>query len=830
VAGYEAPAEQTVSITANQTRTLSGTYTVKAGKCSLTPPTNTPLTSSPLGLAWRCEADVGEAYLAIRKEEPLFVGGVPPTGARSQELPPGQYTLTVRLFWRASGPWRDEDVLTHTYPVDIRMETGTLAVTTTPVAGPILVDGVVKGTGSWSGLVPVGARRVSFGAVAGYEAPAEQTVSITANQTRTLSGTYTVKAGKCSLISPPMGLPITTTPVTITWRCDSDVVEAYLAVRVEGGNTDPIIPIVGSVPPTGTRSLELPPGQYTLIVRLFWRTSAPWRDEDVLTHTYPVAVLPPTALMFFHTVGRDIVADATGQKVAFRAVNLNGLEFGRAFDNPYPGIEGTNYFQPRPEDFVRVKALGFNAIRVPFEWARLVPGWHPSMPSPAALNASYLAILDNVVSMAAQQGLQVIPDMHDFLKYWSGPSKEECVDNANPAYQELLVETWRLLATHFKDNPAVLGYDIMNEPVRREGTELCGSCNWARIAQAIVDAIRTVDVKHLIFVEGKNYSLASDWRVENGGTPFVVDRITPPRLVYSPHVFFDFKNDSQYDSAGEGDGPIGSWEYVVRDRLRPVIDWSIANNVPLFIGETGVPCSERWAAVLEHVFRNYIEPLRLSVGIWHYIDPQRSPLRDSPLNLLACPQEHQLNVLKQFPGGPYVERGTPALIPTDSRIYDDSRVNPWDAGTGLFGELAVNFCESHPVFEGTCSTSVRFNRDNFDGVKFIHHTSVDSRWFQTLAFRIYLTGTGAQNFKLFTTAPQPDCDGPGPDPEYPSRYADQPELRSFLPTPTVGQWQEVRIPLTRLVNPGNPMINGIAFRNLGANQDIFYLDNIRLLP
>lgn len=66
-----------------------------------------------------------------------------------------------------------------------------------------------------------------------------------------------------------------------------------------------------------------------------------------------------TDLSFFHTVGRDIVSDSTGEKVTFRGVNLNGLEFGSFFDNPYPGEEGTNYFKPRSEDLDSIKASSF---------------------------------------------------------------------------------------------------------------------------------------------------------------------------------------------------------------------------------------------------------------------------------------------------------------------------------------------------------------------------------------------------------------------------------------------------------------------------------------
>jgi len=49
--------------------------------------------------------------------------------------------------------------------------TGILAVTTTPVRGPIYVDEIFKGTAYWSGNLSPGSHVVLFGNVDGYVAP-----------------------------------------------------------------------------------------------------------------------------------------------------------------------------------------------------------------------------------------------------------------------------------------------------------------------------------------------------------------------------------------------------------------------------------------------------------------------------------------------------------------------------------------------------------------------------------------------------------------------------------------------------------------------------------
>lgn len=567
-----------------------------------------------------------------------------------------------------------------------------------------------------------------------------------------------------------------------------------------------------------------------------------------------------TSSEFFHTEGWRIVGDTAGQSVVLRCVNLTGLEFGSRFSHPYPGELGTNYFKPRPEDFQAVSDAGLNCVRLPFEWARLVPNWQIGDPSPQSLNQEYLDLLDQMAGLAAQTDLRLILDMHSFFKYWSGMGQEQCVDDPADAdrnqYLALLADTWRLLAAHFGDDPAILGYDIMNEPARLDPAvmERCRSCKWDEAAQSVIEAIRDVDSNHLVFVEGKNFSLASNWPVENGAAAFLSDRNShgsftqPPRLVYSPHVYFDLKNGSKYDQPGELAAPLGAWQDYMRDRLVPPIRWSRENNVPVFFGETGVPCSEEWARVLDRAFTKFFDPFQLSVGIWQFIDPQHCSPQDQGCvtNLAGCDGRLQLNVLQNHPGGVAGEPGEFQLQPSLSRIYDepsnaldpnDARVSPWDTGDGFFKkEDSIERCPPGRAHEGRCALRVVFDEADDSGVKFIHEFGIDARRFGNgkLRFWIFLEGEAQQDFKIFTTAPRSDCerqaDPEGGDPVYPERFEDQPSLREFLPSTSAQVWQLIEVPLSELVPPDNPIINSIAFQNLNRVQEPFLLDDIALVP
>ncbi len=558
----------------------------------------------------------------------------------------------------------------------------------------------------------------------------------------------------------------------------------------------------------------------------FFNTLAAGAGEDPngdgLTNldAYELGLSPVLSQDFFHTEGRDIVADATGEKMTFRGVNLTGLEYGAFFDYPYPGQEGQDYSKPWAQELSAIAGAGLNLIRLPIEWARLVPGWKPGDPLPAAMNSEYVAMVDDVVAAASRQGLYVILDMHDFLKYWSGRSAQVEINDSVP-HQELLARTWQLLAGHYAAEPAVLGFDLMNEPIR----EGAGSSNWHAIAQFVVDAIRSVDENHLIIVEGPNYSLASSWPVDNPGA-FITDTIAPPRIVYSPHIYVDRNNDSLYDQPGEQDGPVGLAEYYVRDRLMPAIDWSIEHDVPILIGELGVPCTTEWAGLLDGMYEMFFDPLEISTAAWQYIEMDRWPYLPVPeLNLAGC--NSLLDALAAHPGGPYVERSEFSPRPGDSLIYDEplgepyeaSPVNPWQDGS--WNSVGVDFAATGPVFQGDHSIRVDYQGD-WGGLKFVHAFGIDTARFATLTFQIYATSSDL-DFKIFTTGPLPGSA------EYPPIYDNRASLSDYV-TVSPGQWQLVEIPLWDIVDPAESTITGIAFQDDNNPDAPFYLDVVRLTP
>ena len=70
----------------------------------------------------------------------------------------------------------------------------------------------------------------------------------------------------------------------------------------------------------------------------------------------------------------------------------------------------------------------------------------------------------------------------------------------NTEYQDRTVKLWEGIANHYKGNPAVAGYDLLNEPDRVGKDQLNAFYN------RLYKAIRAIDSDHMIYMEA-----AWDW-------------------------------------------------------------------------------------------------------------------------------------------------------------------------------------------------------------------------------------------------------------------------------------------------------------------------------
>lgn len=265
--------------------------------------------------------------------------------------------------------------------------------------------------------------------------------------------------------------------------------------------------------------------------------------------------------------------------VPMMGVNLAGAEFG-----------GFAFWQDDPAEWDYYHAKGLDLIRIPFKWERL---------QPTLYGAVDFTDLDEIVALADARGMKVVLDMHNYARYNGNLIGTTSVPNA------AFADVWRKLADHYKNESAIYGYGIMNEPHGTGGL-------WPAAAQAAADGIRDVDSNTWIIVGGENYSSASSWRSSN---PNLDVQDASGKTMYEAHIYFD-------QSWPAGDGSYGSFssENPEDDRgmrlVHPFLLWLQEKNARGFIGEFGVPNNDvRWNVMLDE-FLGHISAYGLSGTYW----------------------------------------------------------------------------------------------------------------------------------------------------------------------------------------------------------------------
>ena len=163
--------------------------------------------------------------------------------------------------------------------------------------------------------------------------------------------------------------------------------------------------------------------------------------------------------------------------------------------------------------------------------------------------------------------------------------------NGNATSNKNFADLWRRLALVFKGNPAVAGYDVMNEPNNMPSND-----SWHEAAQAVLTEIRTVDTETPIYVEGNHWSGAPDWAGNNpklhllddtGCTNAAFPKTSIGCIVWSAHCYLDQDNSgTHFNWTAEAEA--GVTVHTGTDRLKDFVSWLKAHKFTrAHIGELG---------------------------------------------------------------------------------------------------------------------------------------------------------------------------------------------------------------------------------------------------
>ena len=279
--------------------------------------------------------------------------------------------------------------------------------------------------------------------------------------------------------------------------------------------------------------------------------------------------------------------DADGRAIIMRGVNLAG----RNKNAPYLDDK-------QPADYTRVRAeWGFNAIRFLMTWSAIEP-------QPGVYDDAYLDRVAERLAWAREAGLQVVLDMHqdiygegfnfDGAPRWTcdearyaafvprdpwfvsaqDPNVIACVDDfyARTDLQDHFTDAWRHVAVRFAAEPAVVGFDALNEP--HWGSSPIFSFEKDTLApfyERVVSSVRAAAPHWVAFLEPS--------AARNGGLATSLTKFPFDDVMYAPH---------SYDVMAEsGNGFDPARAQAIHDHVTDLALDATNLDAGLWIGEYG---------------------------------------------------------------------------------------------------------------------------------------------------------------------------------------------------------------------------------------------------
>jgi len=215
-------------------------------------------------------------------------------------------------------------------------------------------------------------------------------------------------------------------------------------------------------------------------------------------------------------------------------------------------------------DIAFIRKSGLNSVRVPLHFKYFVG------------SDEGFKILDPIVAACRENGLWVIFDLHcapggqtgtNIDDSWGYPWLYE-----DEAAQRSTVDFWARIAQHYSEEPAVLGYDLLNEANPQFPNTPKYNPVVAALYKRMIATIRQVDRNHIIVLGGVQWD-----------TNFTIfDSRFDSKVMYSFHVYGITPSEAT---------------------IKPYVDFADQNDAPLFMGESGENTDE-WIAQFVRVLEN----------------------------------------------------------------------------------------------------------------------------------------------------------------------------------------------------------------------------------
>ena len=219
--------------------------------------------------------------------------------------------------------------------------------------------------------------------------------------------------------------------------------------------------------------------------------------------------------------------------------------------------------------------------------------------------------LDNALESSRRYGIKLVVDMH------SPPGGRYANNDLaifhEADYQDHYVALWEKIARRYKDEPAIWGYDLVNEPVQNTPSPP-GVADYLGAQVRAAKAIRAIDPKMPIFIEAAEWDSAAGYRE--------LDPVDIPNVIYQVHMYtpaeFTYQGVHGKWKSAAYPGKIGNmmWDREqLRKVLQPVREFQLAYNVHIYVGEFS---AVRWAPGAANYLRDCIDLFEEYGWDWTY--------------------------------------------------------------------------------------------------------------------------------------------------------------------------------------------------------------------
>ena len=324
----------------------------------------------------------------------------------------------------------------------------------------------------------------------------------------------------------------------------------------------------------------------------------------------------------------DQLVRGDGTPVVLQGVGVGGWMNMENFITGYPSTEslqrralrsalGEEGYRRLFDRFLRVffddddagylVSLGLNCVRLPFNYRHFEDDDRPFQ-----LKEEGFQLLDRAVDLCARHGLYTILDLHALPGFQNQSWHSDNPTHwsffwTHPHFQDRAVHLWEALANHYRDNPWVAGYNLVNEPGDASNRVI------GPFYERVHHAIRAIDPQHVLFLDGNRYSSQFDMF----GDPL-------PNSVYSLH---DYPLAGAYDAGDYPGETRGQYidRAVVEKQFLERSEYMRRTGTPIWVGEfgpvyTGDPArDEQRYRLLQDQLEIYSQH-NASWSIWTYKD------------------------------------------------------------------------------------------------------------------------------------------------------------------------------------------------------------------